>query len=101
MKDGEISKEELATTLQALISSLSVKINSGFTEKLLMDEIAFEKTLYRMVEDKFIRTVANYKKTPFSKEDLIENLLTGFTSGYYMYFRKIFNDISLGRIKER
>lgn len=101
LKDGKISKEELSTTLQSLISSLSVKINSGFTEKLLMDETAFEKTLYRMVEDKFIRTVANYKKTPFSNEDLIENLLTGFTSGYYMYFRQIFNDLNLGKINDQ
>lgn len=101
LKKGEIGKEELATTLQSLISNLSVKINSGFTEKLLMDENAFEKTLLRMVEDKFIRTVANYNKTPFSKEDLIENLLTGFTSGYYMYFRQIFNDLNLGKIKDQ
>ena len=54
-----------------------------------------------MVEDKFIRTVANYKKTPFSNEDLIENLLTGFTSGYYMYFRQIFNDLNLGKINDQ
>lgn len=35
LKKGEIGKEELATTLQSLISDLSVKINSGFTEKLI------------------------------------------------------------------
>lgn len=101
LKEGNITKEELATTLQELISSLSVKINSGFTEKLLIDENVFERTLYRMVEDKFIRTVANYNKTPFSNEDLIENLLTGFTSGYYMYFRQIFNDLNLGKISDQ
>lgn len=101
LKDGEISNKELKSTLQALISSLSVKINSGFTEKLLMDELLFEKSLHKMVEDKFIRTVVNYNKTPFSIEDLTENLLTGFTSGYYMYFRQIFNDLSLGRIKDQ
>ena len=101
LKDGRISKDELGVILSDLISSLSEKINSGFSEKLLMDEVAFEKMLHKMVEDKFIRTVANYKKTPFSPEDLSENLITGFTSGYYMYFRQIFNDISLGRITDQ
>jgi DNA adenine methylase len=101
LKNGEISKEELSVILSTLISSLSEKINSGFSEKLLMDEAAFEKMLHKMVEDKFIRTVSNYNKTPFSPEDLSENLITGFTSGYYMYFRQIFNDISLGKITDQ
>ena len=101
LKGGEISKNDLSVTLKALISSLSIKINSGFTEKLLLNRIAFEKTLLRMTEDKFIRTVINYNKQSFSNEDLIENLLTGFTSGYYMYFRQVFNDINLGKIKDQ
>lgn len=54
-----------------------------------------------MAENKFVRTVANYKKKPFSPEDLSENLITGFASGYYMYFRKVFNDISLGRLSDQ
>ena len=28
-------------------------------------------------------------------EDIHNNLLTGITSGYYLYFRKIYNDIQL------
>ena len=98
LKDGIISKEELGQILRELISSLSDQINSGFTEKLLLDKHEFDDHLYQMTKDKFIRTVKNYEKKPFSTEDLCENLITGFTSGYYMYFRKVFNDISLGRI---
>lgn len=101
LKEGTIHKEDLSITLDALISSLSDKINSGFSEKLLLDKDDFDSTLHKMVEDKFIRTVANYNKKPFSTEDLCENLITGFTSGYYMYFRKIFNDINLGHIKNQ
>lgn len=97
LKEGIIQQEELSSLLEALISSLSDKINSGFSEKLLLDKEEFDAFLHQMVEDKFIRTLANYNKKPFSTEDLGENLITGFTSGYYMYFRKIFNDISLGR----
>lgn len=101
LKDGKLQKEELNPTLEKLISSLSDKINSGFNEKLLLDKDEFDTYLHQMVEDKFVRTVANYNKKPFTTEDLCENLITGFTSGYYMYFRKIFNDISLGRITDQ
>ena len=80
---------------------MSDKINSGFSEKLLLNKDEFDSYIHQMVEDKFVRTVANYNKKPFSTEDLCENLITGFTSGYYMYFRKVFNDISLGRITDQ
>lgn len=101
LKEGVIQKAELSSTIEALISSLSDKINSGFSEKLLLDKREFDFYLRQMVEDKFIRTVSNHNKKPFTTEDLCENLITGFTSGYYMYFRKVFNDISLGRIGDR
>lgn len=93
-----IDKVELSGVLDGLISSMSDKINSGFSEKLLLSKADFDAYLHQMVEDKYIRTVANNRKKPFSEDDLRENLITGFTSGYYMYFRKIFNDINLGRI---
>lgn len=101
LKEGIIQKEELSSTLEDLISSMSDKINSGFSEKLLLNKDEFDSYIHQMVEDKFVRTVANYNKKPFSTEDLCENLITGFTSGYYMYFRKVFNDISLGRITDQ
>ncbi len=99
LKESAISKEELTDILKSLIAGLSVKINSGFSQKLLLDQAEFEEHLLQMVSDKFIRTVSNYNKKPFNTEDLCENLITGFASGYYMYFRKIFNDINLGRIQ--
>ena len=101
LKEGIIQKKELSSTLEDLISSMSDKINSGFSEKLLLNKDEFDSYIHQMVEDKFVRTVANYNKKPFSTENLCENLITGFTSGYYMYFRKVFNDISLGRITDQ
>lgn len=101
LKNGVIAKADLSKLLSELIESMSDKINSGFSEKLLLNKDAFDKELHRMVEDKFIRTVKNYNKAPFTTEDLTENLMTGFTSGYYMYFRKVFNDLSLGRITDQ
>lgn len=100
LKEGSVQENELGTVLDAVISGLPEKIGSGFCEKLLLDRKEFDAYLRQMVADKFVRTVANYKKKPFSTADLCENLITGFTSGYYMYFRKIFNDISLGRLTD-
>ena len=100
-KNDVISAEELHLLLKKFIFSLSDDINSGFSEKLLLDKNDFDEFLLKNTTDKFTRTVTNYNKKPFSEEDLKENLITGFTSGYYMYFRKIFNDINLGRLKDQ
>lgn len=100
-KNDIVSADELHLLLKDFISSLSDDINSGFSEKLLLDKNNFDEFLLKNSTDKFTRTVANYNKKPFSEEDLRENLITGFTSGYYMYFRKIFNDINLGKITDQ
>ena len=97
-KDGKISSEQLKENLEKMIQNLSQKIGSGFTNHLLLNKNEFDSLLLQFTEDKFVRTISNYNKTPFSLDDLKENLITGFTSGYYMYFRKVFNDINLGRI---
>lgn len=100
LKEGSLAENELSEVLNVLIARLSEKINPSFSENLLLDKKEFDAHLHQMVEDKFIRTVANYNRKPFSTADLCENLITGFTSGYYMYFRKVFNDISLGRLAD-
>ena len=69
-----------------------------FPCRLVRSEEEFRAELERSVLDKLLRTAANHLKRPFSPEDLSENLVTGFASGFYMYFRKVNNDWSLGRI---
>ena len=100
LKEGSLAENELSEVLNVLIARLSEKINPGISENLLLDKKEFDAHLHQTVKDKFIRTVANYNRKPFSAADLCENLITGFTSGYYMYFRKVFNDISLGRLAD-
>lgn len=95
----ELPKKDLEYKLTELINSLSEKIDYGFNEEILLDKKEFYARLVRMVSDKMRRTVKNNKKTHFSDEDLKNNLLTGFMSGYYIYFRDVFNDINLERIK--
>lgn len=99
LKSGEASSTDIETQLRLFTDSISDRINSGFSEKLLLDEKAFTDQLVKMTVDKMRRTVKNEQKAPFTAEDLKSNLLTGFTSGYYMYFRDVFNDLQLKRIE--
>ena len=69
----------------------------GVMTELVLDQEAFLEQILRMTEDKFLRTIQNNKKRPFSGSDLKDNLITGFTSGYYMYFRDVFNEIASGK----
>lgn len=100
LSNGIIDKNELERQLLMMLSSLSDQINSGFSEKLLLNNKAFINNICKNSIDKMQRTIKNNLKKPFSEEDLKNNLITGFTSGYYMYFRDVYNDINLNRIKE-
>ncbi len=99
VENSEIEKSDLQQKLREFTSAFSEKINFGFSEKLLLDSDKFNFQLIKTASDKMLRTVKNNQKKPFNDEDLKNNLLTGFTSGYYMYFRDVFNDINLGRIE--
>ena len=99
MKDGRIDKKAAEKQISNLVKNLSADINSGFTDKLLLDEQKFRSQIIKMVIDKLGRTIKNDAKKPFSDEDMKNNLITGFSSGYYMYFRDVYNDINLGRIQ--
>lgn len=98
LREGRITKEDLNGVIGGFLSGVEEMILSGFRNELLLDKEVFFAFLRKMAADKYIRTVSNHRKKPFSDEDLQENLITGFASGYYMYFRKVHNDISLGRI---
>ena len=98
LSNSELTEGALLDAVRHFLLGVRNEILSGFAEKLLLSENAFFDMLEKMAADKLSRTVANHGKKPFSDEDLRENLLTGFMSGYYMYFRKVYNDISLGRI---
>lgn len=98
LQDGLFEHGELKLVLNELVLGISDNIISGFKGQLLLDQNVLIAYLSKMLENKYIRTVVNYNKKPFSTADLCENLITGFASGYYMYFRKIYNDINLGRL---
>lgn len=99
LKNDRVDKKAAEKQIANLVEHLSADINSGFTDKLLLDEQKFRSQIIKMVIDKLGRTIKNDAKKPFSDEDMKNNLITGFSSGYYMYFRDVYNDINLGRIQ--
>ncbi len=83
--------------LYTLVNKICDRIDTSLTEGLIIDYPGYKKQLFLNVQDKMQRTIRNEFKAAFSTEDLKENLITGFTSGTYMYFRDVYNDILLGR----
>jgi len=91
--DPEVARTKLTETMDGWMPA----ILSLFHYHLVSDEAAFRKELEEDLWDKLVRTVKNHAKTPFSSDDLVENLVTGLASGYYLYFRDVYNDWQLGR----
>ena len=94
-----LDQEACRERLVPIVSYVSGAAHGTGGREIIADRAAFEAHLLHFSLDKLRRTAVNSKKRPFSQEDLEENLVTGFTSGYYMYFRQVFNDLSLGRRK--
>ena len=93
----QLTGKHLNDAISCFLFRTKQQILSGFHSTLELDTTVFFEFLQKMAVDKYHRTVRNHKKKPFSDEDLRENLITGFASGYYMYFRKVHNDLLLGR----
>ena len=98
--EAQISREVMERRLIGVLTHMKDAILSGIEEPLILNEDEFFTFLQKSVVDKYERTLNNYRNNPFSRDDLRENLITGFASGYYMYFRKVHNDISLERISD-
>ena len=73
-------------------------LNEGLVRRIGEDPEIMTEQLRRMTEDKILRTIQNGKKKPLTDRDLKNNLMTGFTSGFYMYFRNVFNEIAAGEL---
>lgn len=81
---------------QALVRE--IVLSDAVVSDLILDPEEFAQTMCASVEDKIIRTVRNHQKKALSAKDLKENLVTGFTSGFYLYLRDVFNGIAAGRV---
>ena len=90
--------EEKGLDIRSIAPHLTVTERIACSEEvlceLILDREEYLSVMYAAVEDKFRRTAKNNRKKAFSDADLQENLLTGFTSGFYLYFRGVFNQIA-------
>ena len=84
-------------SMTQLLDAWMPEIMALFPHPIVQNEAAFRQELEDALWDKLCRTEQNHKKSPFSPDDLAENLVTGLTSGYYLYFRSVYNDWQLGR----
>lgn len=91
------ARETLAEEIHTFLRQNAACFAEQLSCRLILDQEAFENQLVKYSLDKLFRTVKNDAKKPFGHEDLLENLITGFLSGFYMYFRDVYNDIALAR----
>ncbi len=89
--------EQVENQVCDLLDKWSADILSLFPYPLVLSADEFLRELKRSLWDKLQRTAVHHRKRAFSPDDLAENLVTGLSSGYYLYFRNVYNDWHLGR----
>ena len=92
-RQNEAIKTQLEEEIENCCKSISVSLTD--CSKVVINKELLHKEIYRMVYDKIFRTRKNELKNSkdLSDYDLTNNILTGFTSGYYMYLRDVLNRI--------
>lgn len=90
-RNKECTKLEAQT---AIINSCTIAIRTISNNSIIITEkTTFSHEICRMVNDKFFRTASNEIKNQIwlCDNDLLDNIVTGFLSGYYMYMRNVLN----------
>jgi DNA adenine methylase len=95
LKSCYISRDNAQERLKNVVDDVAKKAFKHVECELVRDCGALKEQLKFFALDKMERTIKNEEKKPFSDADLKENLITGFASGYYMYFRNVYNSIAL------
>lgn len=100
MQNHPADRDMCLSRVREIVDTLVDRLDPCALGELVLSMDAYKQQLCANVWDKMLRTIKNEAKAPFCEEDLKENLITGFTSGTYMYFRDVYNDILLGRNTE-
>ena len=95
---ADVYPQDAHEMLTDLLDLWMPEILGQFSHPIVLDRAAFHRELEEGLWDKLVRTEKNHKKHPFSPDDLAENLVTGLSSGFYLYFRSVYNDWQLGRV---
>jgi DNA adenine methylase len=95
---GQCNEDELAGAVCEVVDSRFGQIMDCFEVSLIHSKEHFKAQLVKNVSDKLLHTARQEKKRGLiSDRDRVDIFITGFTSGYYMYFRDVYNDICLNR----
>lgn len=97
-RNSEIDDKRMMEEVEEFIQSRYIPITHAVAIEIISDYQNLIRQMNRMVKDKIKRTKSNeIKNGDLSREDLKDNIITGFMSGLYMCFRDIYNDIGLER----
>lgn len=97
IKNVFLKNDEIYFKVSEIVELVYSRINKKFIDLIVLDNKLYKIHLIKSVIDKIHRIIKNEEKRSFDDIDLRENLITGFTSGNYMYFREVYNDILLNR----
>lgn len=98
-KNNFLINEEFYFKVTEIVELVFSNINKKIIDLIILDRELYKEHLIKNVINKVHRIMKHEEKSLFDDMDLKESLITGFTSGTYMYFREIYNDILLNRKK--
>ncbi|MFW6009447.1 MAG: DNA adenine methylase [archaeon] len=100
-REDKLTETKVDRQINKLLKDNVEEFNGIFDEEFAVD---IEKMFNHIVKTvtakiKRMKKVENKKNKKMPKEDIIKNIETGFTSGFYTHFRDILNDCNLNRKK--
>ena len=101
MKKSYIGEDAAKNMVSEIVKDVLAWAYDCEIGKVVLDAGELEGHVVRAVINKLKRTIKNETKSQYTSEDLKENLITGFTSGLYMYFRDIYNKLTLGKLENQ
>lgn len=98
---GTLTEDAARDRVAGVAAGLMPGLRPLFGGLLPLQEEVLRAELARTAQEKLLRTAKNEadRGQALSREDLEENLVTGFVSGLYTYMRSLGNDVALGRTR--
>lgn len=100
-REDKLTETNVDRRVSELLKDNVEEFNSIFDEEFAVDIEEMFNYIVKTVTAKIkrMKRVENKKNKRLPKEDILKNIETGFTSGFYTHFRNIFNDCKLNRRK--
>lgn len=97
-RNNEINFIELKSFIESFVRKNETELLNNLSHDIILDFNDLYNQINKNLFDKFKRTKDNeIKHGLLNDTDLEDNLKTGIMNSLYMYFRNLYNDISLNR----